>query len=282
METIRVTAKLLLGMALVGKVVDLPPPEPVEVRMMDREPPFPWPESEVSAVTLLLVRQEVKDLLDALYPDPPTVPDLRGTERIYQFDEFRFARLSKGKMHLVVCIDRTGRPANDEILAIYCEGRRCETTATTSISYCNLNKQLFDSDQDGLMELVAADAGIYYPYGSGPKIPIDTFRREILVGGAFVDVSAKSLAAWEKYVEPLIKEQFRGFEEYLAEIPPPPGRDRQEAKAMAACAELFVRAETARRVYRKPEAASAETAACLNSPFKEIRDLGEQILSTVR
>jgi len=202
-----------------------------------------------------------------------------GTGRIYQFDEFRFARLSKGKMHLVVCMDRTGRPANGEILAIYCEGRRCETTTTASISYCDLNKQLFDSDQDGLMELVAADAvWFYYPYGSGPVIPIDTFRREILVGGAFVDVSAKSLAAWEKYVEPLINEQFNGFGEFLAGIPPPPGRDRQEAKTVAACAELYVRAETARRVYGKPEAAAAETAACLNSPFKEIREIGRQIL----
>lgn len=282
MDTIRLSVRLLLGLALVGTVVDLPPPEPVEVRMMDREPPFPWPESEVSAVTLLLVRQDVKDLLDALYPDPPAVPDLMGTERISQFDEFRFAQLSKGKMHLVVSIDRTGRPANDEILAIHCQGRRCETTTTISIGHNDLNEQLFDSDQDGLMELVATDAGFYRPYGSGPVIPINTFRREILVGGKFVDVSAKSLAAWEKYVEPLIKKQFNGLGEGLAGIPPPPGRDRQEAKAMAACAELYVRAETARRVYGKREAEVAETAACLNSPFKEIRDLGEQILSTVR
>ena len=252
--------------------------ESAEYRMLRRDPVFRWPASEAEATKLRLGQPEVRELLDALTLAVPFDPRI---EKIYHFGSFRFARLTRGRIHLVVPVDTVGTSGGGfETFAIHCRGRQCETIITGGCD--DLDKHLIDSNGDGLFELLACDAPYYYyPYGSGPKIPIITYRREVLVNGEFVDVSARSTKAWEKYVEPLLKAETDYRDEYLASIPAMPGKEIGEPKAMASCAKRYVRAELEWRVYGKPDSRPEETAACLNSPFQAIRDLGRVILSDV-
>ncbi|MBM3787508.1 MAG: hypothetical protein FJW30_24395 [Acidobacteria bacterium] len=210
-------------------------------------------------------------------------------DKIYAVKEFRFVPLVKGRVHLVALVDVTGRAFFNSIKAIYCQNRTCEVVSTHSFGDVDLRSQLIDTDHDGLSELVARDQV------NVDWFPIFTYRRAKLRGEEFVDVSAESKEAWEKYVEPLIKADFdyqdiklRELQQSRTVAKPADEVNRkrsekavQEFAALIDCARVIARADAARRVYGRPEAGVEDAAQWLQSPYQEIRELGLQTLVTI-
>ncbi len=193
--------------------------------------PFAWPQTPAAqAPGTGVTREQVLQLIKELFANA-IVP-------VYNIDEFRFAPLENGKMHLIVLGDATGRDFFDGVYAVYCTGKVC-TCDTTESDWPNyLAEQLIDPEGEGVYKVVTKHWVLGYE-GARTK-PIFTYSIErikngtkyspvtgkLVAGPDFFDVTADYADYYTAKLLPKIESAKKAVEGTTVQVRGGPSRSR--------------------------------------------------------
>jgi hypothetical protein len=116
--------------------------------LLTGNPSFRWPNSTIDIPRAnAIAAEKVVSFINALAKqlDRPSIT----------VQEFRFARLEEGKIHLVATIDSSGRGFYYALAVISPEGAKFRYTTLTSVSPHVLGGEVVDLDGDGRDEIIA-------------------------------------------------------------------------------------------------------------------------------
>ena len=239
-------------------------------------PPFAWPQTLApTAPGTEITHEQVFRLVKELF-DNETPP-------VYDIEQFRVAPLERGKIHMVVVVDETGRGFFNGLVAIHCSGSSCSCDFTDSDWPNDLAEQIVDPEGEGVFKVVTKHWVLGYE-GARTK-PIFTYSieriktgtklkafDEVITGPDFFDVTPDYAEYYTAKLLPKIEQARKGVEEKY-------GREEDRAEARAAAE--FAYDDYRRRILHDPKAGFENAISWLESPYREVQTLGISSLEAI-
>lgn len=180
-----------------------------------------------------------------------------------RIEEFRFARLERGRIALVATVDVSGRGLFYGMLIVWPEGSKFRRTILASAPPHLLASELVDLDGDGLDEIITKEEIGGYRGARTDQIFWYTIWR--LQGGKIEDVSSKFPEFYERCVLPELI--------YFSNTIAVAGHKGPDATALQQAEIEFARLKFTRKILGEPDAGFPQAVGWSRSADAELQEL---------